>query len=555
MKILVIDPGSASTKFGIYKDGEWLLKQRIYHEFNYAERSFAINEQEEMRFAAVDNAMKKNELAGKKLDAVAGRGGLMKPVRGGTYMVNEHMVHDLREGTFGMHASNLGAILAVRFAERHAVKAYTVDPVVVDELEPVAKLSGLKGIERESIFHALNQKAVADEKKLWNRMRRTYEFLSRIRTVPVIGKPLFGVLDALQTIPPFYPMRDMSRAPFQVRLLSSMIDKGLCRGMLAKIQEQPLPLVTSYPAPAIAADKSHHGRIYCIICDAEISRAWVAEDPQASKIHYLVPCGRSVMRLKSYGVPDERIFLTGFPFPLAILGNKNLDILRADAGQRLFYLDPLNRFWPLHGRNVEYFLGKENCRFNNSRAFTVTFAVGGAGAQKEIGLQIARSLREEIASGKVLLNLIAGIREDVHTFFTEVKQELLPNCNNLRIVYSPDKTDYFNLFSDVIRVTDVLWTKPSELSFYCGLGIPIIIAPPIGAQELFNNKWLLEVQAGIPQEDPEYTKEWLFDFLRMGRLAESAWDGFLKARKYGTYKIFEILATGTMTREKSPLKR
>ena len=215
----------------------------------------------------------------------------------------------------------------------------------------------------------------------------------------------------------------------------------------------------------------------------------------------------------------------------------------------------LNRFWPLHGRNVEYFLGKENCRFNNSRAFTVTFAVGGAGAQKEIGLQIARSLREEIASGKVLLNLIAGIREDVHTFFTEVKQELLPNCNNLRIVYSPDKTDYFNLFSDVIRVTDVLWTKPSELSFYCGLGIPIIIAPPIGAQELFNNKWLLEVQAGIPQEDPEYTKEWLFDFLRMGRLAESAWDGFLKARKYGTYKIFEILATGTMTREKSPLKR
>ena len=394
-----------------------------------------------------------------------------------------------------------------------------------------------------------------DEKKMWDRMRNTYEFLSRVRTVPLVGKPLFSMLDALQSIPQFYPVRDMSSPSFQVKLLNSFIDKGLCRGMVEAINRKPLPLVTSYLAPALAADKAKYGRIYCIICDAEISRAWVALEPGRSRIHYLAPCGRAVMRLKSYGVPDERIFLTGFPFPREILGDHNLHLLKADAAQRLFYLDPNERFWPLHGRNVVHFLGKGNCQFKKERALTITFAVGGAGAQREIGFHIVKSLREKIRKGEIIVNLIAGVREEIREYFEHVRLELLPRSKNLRVIYSPDKAGYFRQFSEVIRSTDVLWTKPSELSFYCGLGIPIIIAPPIGAQELFNRRWLLEIQAGIPQEDPEYTGEWFFDLLHEGRLAESAWDGFLKARKYGTYKIQEILETGTMARETSPLKR
>ncbi len=101
----------------------------------------------------------------------------------------------------------------------------------------------------------------------------------------------------------------------------------------------------------------------------------------------------------------------------------------------------------------------------------------------------------------------------------------------------------------------LLWTKPSELSFYCGLGIPIVFAPLIGSQEVFNQKWLLEIQAGIPQEDPQYANQWLRDLLREGRLAESAWDGFLKARKMGLFKVMEVLETGALSHESSPLKR
>jgi hypothetical protein len=393
------------------------------------------------------------------------------------------------------------------------------------------------------------------EKKLWDRMRAMYEFLSRVRKTPVIGKPLFGVLDALQSIPSFYPMRDMSSPSYQVKLLGRFVDRGLCSGMLEQIKSKPLPLIVSYLAPAIAADKAGYSRIYCIICDAEISRAWVTENPRTSRIHYLAPCGRAVMRLKSYGVPDERIFLTGFPFPLEILGNADLDVLRADMAQRLFYLDPNDRFWPLHGRNVVHFLGKGNCRFKKQRKLTITYAVGGAGAQREFGYQIAKSLRDKLEAGEVVLNLVAGIREEVHQYFQQVKEELLPRSAHLRIIYSSIKDEYFRLFAQAIRSTDILWTKPSELSFYCGLGIPIIMSPSIGAQEVFNRRWLLEIQSGISQEDPEYTSEWLFDLWREGRLAESAWDGFLKARKYGTYKIQEILETGTMARETSPLKR
>jgi len=394
-----------------------------------------------------------------------------------------------------------------------------------------------------------------EEQRLWDRMRNSYEFLSRVKSVPLVGKPLFSLLDTLQNIPYFYPIRDMSGPNFQVKLLNYFIERGLCRSMLEQIREKPLPLLTSYLAPALAAEKAGYDRIYCIICDAEIARAWVSENPGRSRINYLAPCGRAVMRLKIYGVPEERIFLTGFPFPSSVIGGKNLRTLKADVGQRLHYLDPSGRFWPLHRKHVSYFLGKENCVFKKKRVLTITFAVGGAGAQRDIGYTIAKSLREKLKRGELRLLLVAGVRKEIRDYFESVIKDLMPGSQAISILYGETKEEYFEKFSEAIRQTDVLWTKPSELSFYCGLGIPIVMAPSIGSQEFYNMKWLLEVQAGIPQDDPQYTDQWLMDLLHEGRLAESAWDGFLKARKLGLYKIMEVLKTGTLKHESSPLKR
>ena len=395
-----------------------------------------------------------------------------------------------------------------------------------------------------------------DEKKLWNRLQKSYNWISRIRSVPIVGKPIFGMLDTLQSIPPFYPMTDKSRPTFQVRLLKRSIKRGLCRGLIDHTASSDLPIITSHPFPALAADHAGRDNVYLIVCDAEISRAWVAEHPHESKVVYLAPCTRSVLRLQAYGVPLDRIHLTGFPFPHEILGDRSLDILREDLADRLHHLDPTDRFKPLHGHGVREFLGRRTSKQKTERPLAITYAVGGAGAQREFGGDIAESIAERIRSGTVRLNLVAGVRKDVLDYFTQVKSSVAPDSDNIRIVYRDNKEDYFRAFSETIRETDILWTKPSELSFYASLGIPIIMSPTIGAQEEFNRKWLMEIQAGIDQEDPKYTNQWLFDLLGAGRLAESAWDGFLKGRKLGTFKVEDMLAgIPIQTDDSSPLTR
>jgi hypothetical protein len=238
-----------------------------------------------------------------------------------------------------------------------------------------------------------------------------------------------------------------------------------------------------------------------------------------------------------------------------VLGSDKLEVLRHDLGQRLHYLDPRNKFWPLHELSVKHFLGRQYIGFKKERIFSLAFAVGGAGAQTDIALKIAKSLKDKIQKKELKLYLIAGIREEVYKQFQHGLKDLGFSEGQVPIIYSQDIYEYFDKFSELMRVIDVLWTKPSELSFYSGLGLPIIMSDVIGAQERYNKKWLLEIQAGIPQEDPEFANEWLIDLWQYGRLAESAWDGFLKARKFGTYKIYEILRTGTMIRETSPLRR
>jgi len=397
-----------------------------------------------------------------------------------------------------------------------------------------------------------NDNSSQKEKKQWSRLLNVYETFSRARGIPLIGKPIFAMLDTMMHIPSFYPIRNLSHSTYQVDLVEQNIKNGLCTGMLQKISTKQLPFITSFYAPAIAADIKGYEPTYCVICDADINRVWVAKQAWDSRINYFAPCGKAAQRLKSYGVPEERIFLTGFPLPLDLTG-KNLSILKLDLAQRLFYLDPRNRFWTMHKKNVEHFLGKKNCVFKNERKLTITYAVGGAGAQKEIGARIAHSLRHRLHGNEIKINLVAGIRADVRDYFLDVKKEL--KTENISIIYEKNLNDYFQLFNNTMRTTDILWTKPSELSFYTGLGIPIIMTPTIGSQERFNQQWLFEIHAGMKQENPDYTEQWLYDLLENGTIADMAWSGFLKARKLGTEKIFEILRSGTMKRSNSPLER
>ncbi len=160
-KLLIINPGSTSTKIGVYEGENQILEETLRHSSQEIESYKTIFDQFEFRKEVILNVLKEKEFDINELDAVVGRGGLLKPIEGGTYKVNDAMIEDLKIGVQGQHASNLGGIIANEIAKGLNIPAFIVDPVVVDEMKDIARISGMPEIERKSIFHALNQKAVA----------------------------------------------------------------------------------------------------------------------------------------------------------------------------------------------------------------------------------------------------------------------------------------------------------------------------------------------------------------------------------------------------------
>lgn len=177
MNILAIDPGSTSTKIGVYQYGR-TVKANIEHPRPEIERFARIGDQFDYRLDCIEAYLVRESFSTLAFDAVVGRGGLLRPVAGGVYLVDDALEHDLNRGVSGEHASNLGGLLARSVASRHGAPAFVVDPPVLDELWPVARLSGLAGIERQSMFHALNQKAVARD--VAGELGRPYESLNLI---------------------------------------------------------------------------------------------------------------------------------------------------------------------------------------------------------------------------------------------------------------------------------------------------------------------------------------------------------------------------------------
>ena len=181
---------------------------------------------------------------------------------------------------------------------------------------------------------------------------------------------------------------------------------------------------------------------------------------------------------------------------------------KKNLGCRISNLDPNGRYRKKYQDTLDHFLGHEYCDLESKHPLTITYAVGGAGAQREIGKDILVSLQEYIRKGEIRLNLVAGIKNDIYRYFEEAVREcnLEDKCGKtINIIYSENKMDYFAKFNHTLLTTDILWTKPSELSFYSALGLPIIMAPPIGSQEKFNRAWLYSVGSGLKQENPKYT--------------------------------------------------
>jgi len=378
------------------------------------------------------------------------------------------------------------------------------------------------------------------DKKIWDNSEKFYTFISRCKDIPLVGKFIFSLYDNIQKIFSFYPKRNLSAPNFVLKQVFSLIKMGWGKDLIKKLKEKSLPLISTFYMPVFAADFfNFSGKIFCVICDADISRTWVSLKPEESKIKYFVPNERVVERLKLYGVREENIFLTGYPLPEENIGTENLEILKNDLSYRLLNLDPERRYCQEYGVLINKYLGDLPQKSNHP--LTIMFTIGGAGAQKEIAIQAVQSLSKEIKEGNIKLVLSAGTRNNIKEYFKRSIQKLKLG-KEVDIIFDEKIDRYFEKFNLALRKTDVLWTKPSELSFYVALGIPIIISPPIGSQEDFNKEWLLRMNSGIVQRNPKYTDQWFFDYLKRGMFAKAAFNGFIEAEKMGTFNIKKIIS-------------
>lgn len=175
---LVINPGSTSTKIAVFEDELIVFEETLRHSVEDLSGFKKIYDQLEFRKEIILETLKSKGIDLNNIDCIIGRGGLLKPIEGGTYQVNDLMLEHLKVGYLGEHASNLGGLLAYELNKETGCNSYIVDPVVVDELSDIARISGLKEIERISIFHALNQKAIA--RKYAKSINKKYEELSLI---------------------------------------------------------------------------------------------------------------------------------------------------------------------------------------------------------------------------------------------------------------------------------------------------------------------------------------------------------------------------------------
>ena len=177
-RILAINPGSTSTKIAIYDNEKEVFETTLRHSNEEIDMYDKIADQYDFRKNVILKVLSDNEINLTKLSAVVGRGGLLKPIKGGTYAVNDAMLQDLKDSPLGEHASNLGGMIAHEIALQLNIPSFIVDPVVVDEMHEVARLSGMPEIKRVSIFHALNQKAVA--RRYAQEQNKGYEELNLI---------------------------------------------------------------------------------------------------------------------------------------------------------------------------------------------------------------------------------------------------------------------------------------------------------------------------------------------------------------------------------------
>ncbi len=379
------------------------------------------------------------------------------------------------------------------------------------------------------------------EQKIWQRARHAYEILSRAGRLPVVGGLLGDVLSGVTNIPSLYPVRDLSSRTLAVQLLEKAAQNGMGAGLASRLKAGDRTLLSTFYGPAVLSDYHGCDRLYCVVTDSDINRVWAPVSPHLGAVTYLAPTLRARRRLRAYGVAQERIITTGYPLPHELVGGPTAPLLRRNLRRRLVALDPRGAFLRECREEVSHFLGELS---EGQRPVPhLVFAVGGAGAQAELASEFLPSLSHSLRRSKLKITLVAGLRPEVEESFRRtierfsLTEELESGVVN--ILGCRDHASYFREFNQLLASADVLWTKPSELSFFGALGIPLLFSSPVGSHERYNRRWAISTGAGVKQGEVRLAGEWFWEMLKDGTFAGAAWSAYMRMPKFGLYRIVE----------------
>jgi len=371
--------------------------------------------------------------------------------------------------------------------------------------------------------------------KTWDRIREFYERVSRISQWRVSGRPAHWFLEWLTAIEHLHPQRDLSDPTRSAHTMERLAAQGFGRTLVGRLEAEDATLVTTFYAEAIVADRAGRSNVYCVVTDADVNRVWAPLRGATARIRYFAPTRRVVRRLCAYGVPPSRVTFTGFPLPPGLVGTTDDGPLKRNLARRLAALDPNGLFRQRLEAKAHASLLPLS-RDPAAHPPLVAFAIGGAGAQLGVARRLVGGLRAAVREGRLRLALVAGTRGDVAERLHEIVDEarLTPH---VRVLFEREFAAYYRAFNALLADADVLWTKPGELVFYAGLGLPLVLSPPVGVQERANARWVLERGAAVRQHDPRHAASWLEEMIEDGLLAGAAWSGFLRLPYDGARRI------------------
>jgi hypothetical protein len=373
------------------------------------------------------------------------------------------------------------------------------------------------------------------EAAIWRGVSKIYNTLSCAGDWPWAGPAAQRMLEKITEISHFRGPTEVEPASLLTHCVDRLTRSVFGRRLRALASDTGRPILATYPVAALAARHAPGARVFCLATDTDLNRAWAPADASWPYIEYLAPVNRVAERLRSFGVSDRHIHLTGFPLAHGLIANAHTALQR-----RLYRLNPKSTF---HDSRIEAFL--QNPSPSSSRGpIAMTVAIGGAGAQIRQVEQMLRVLRKMILDGKLRLTLVAGTRADIARKFSGMVQSaglVFHGKHGIQILFADEPEQYFRRFEECLVDTDLLWTKPSELVFYAALGLPILLAPPVGGQEHANRNWLLSHHAALDAGDPAMLDQRIAHLVAEGELCRIAWNAYSRLERNGLERIREVI--------------